>query len=180
MIFVYDPVNVSENKGASIIKKFRRGIIIVCGIMTFLWVSVLLLNSLPVDSYGFGVTQKDIDNIAVTKINVNQKAKIDKRTVVVRKITIDKDRNIHTEFRSVSFSPGWSFGWRVFRLYDDRGKEYKSDSVRSSGKVWGENAYISYKGPLDQDAKELILEYAHYNRHMKFVVPIGKAGGQNE
>lgn len=144
--------------------------------MTLIWV----FKNLPANNYGFGVTQKDIDDIAVTQINANQKAKIDNRTIIVRKITVDKDRDIHIQFRSILFPSGWSFRWNTFRLYDDKRKEYKPDGSYGSGKIWGEDAVISYKGPLSQDVKELILEYDQYNRYMKFVVPIGQEGGQNE
>lgn len=163
-------------KGVSIIKTLRRGIIIICGIMTLIWV----FQNLPTNNYGFGITQKNINNIAVIQINVNQKEKIDNRTIIVRKITVDKDRNIHIQFRSILFPPGWSFGWNTFRLYDDKGREYKPGGSYASGKMWGEDTVISYEGPLKQDAKELILEYDQYNRHMKFVIPIGKEGGQSE
>lgn len=166
----------SKNKGGSIIKTLRRGIIIICGIMTLIW----LIHNLPGNNYGFGVTQKDINDIAVTQITVNQKAKIDNRTIIVRKISIDKDRDIHIQVRSVLFPPGWSFRWNVFRLYDDKGREYKPDGSYGSGKIWGKDAVINYEGPLKQDAKELILEYNQYNRHIKFVIPIEEEGGQSE
>ncbi len=159
-------------------KTLRRSIIIICGIMTL----ISVFENLPTNSHGFSDLERDIDDSAVIQISTEQKAKIDDRTIIVRKIIIDKDRNIYVQFRSVSFPSrsGWTFRWGSFRLYDDKGEEYKIGGYYSSGKIWGEDASVKYKGPLNQDAKELILEYDEYNRYMKFVIPIGEEGGQGE
>lgn len=145
-------------------------IAMVCFHLTYTLVSSAIHRILPID---MGVSK---DNIKY-EINIDQKDIIDDRTVVVKKLVMDNGGNVYIVFNDYSkpFSNGWSM--LSFNIFDDKGNQYFGDSY-SSGNLFGTRHVIEVED-IPDDTTVLTLDYDHYNRKMRFEIPL-KRGETND
>jgi hypothetical protein len=113
---------------------------------------------------------KDVKYSAV----INKKARIDDRTVVIKKLIVDKDNRVYIRYDDYSkpFSHGWTM--MEFQVYDDKGNVYNLGSA-STGSIFG-TRHLMYIDNLKSDAKVIILNYDFYNRKMRFELPLSGGG----
>jgi hypothetical protein len=101
---------------------------------------------------------------------INEKARIDDRTVVVKKLIVDKDNHVYIQFNDYTkpFSQGWTM--MNFQVLDDKGNIYNVGSS-SSGSILG-TRHLMHIDNVKTDAKAIILNYDSYNRKMRFELPL--------
>lgn len=105
-------------------------------------------------------------------INVNQKARIDERTIVIKKVIVDKSNGLHILYNDYCnpFSGIWPF--MGFKISDDKSNTYENINSESINRFFGRK-YMVYIYKIDKAATKLILDYDYYNRKMRFEIPIG-------
>lgn len=108
-------------------------------------------------------------------VNLNEKDRIDDRTVVVKKLVVDKNGSVYIRYDDYSklFSQGWSM--LDFQIYDDKGNRYYGGG-EGKGNIFG-NRHLMHFDNLNKDAKKLILNYDYYNRKMRFELSLSGGDG---
>jgi hypothetical protein len=103
-------------------------------------------------------------------VTLNQKDKIDDRTVEVKKLVIDNNGIVYIRYDDYinPFLRGWSL--LDFEIYDDIGNRY-TRTIQSTGNIFGRK-HLIYIDRLNSGANKLILNYDYYNRKMRFELPL--------
>jgi len=137
--------------------------------LAYILISNAINRLLPID---IGIPKEQIKYV----IDINQKGIIDDRTVVIKKLILDNGNNAYILFEDYTkpFSNGWSM--LSFSIFDDKGNEYWGRSY-SSGNLFGTRHVIEAKD-ISEDAKVIMLNYDHYNRKMRFEIPL--IGSEND
>lgn len=108
-------------------------------------------------------------------VNLNEKARIDDRIVVIKKLILGKDGRIYIRYNDYSnlFSIGWSM--LDFQVYDDKGNLYHGGG-QSRGSIFGTRHLIQINN-FNKDSEKIILNYDYYNRKMRFEIPLHGGDG---
>lgn len=107
-------------------------------------------------------------------INLKEKGKIDDRTIVVKKISMDKKNNIYIRFDEYvnPFGEGWSM--MDFKVYDDLGNDYGHGSGGESKGNLFVTRHMLEVDKINIKANKIILDYNYYNRRLKIEIPLKK------
>lgn len=142
-------------------------------VIAILWTSLIIGFGISSSFGSFSLMPKS-ENI-VYSVNVNEKDKIDSRTVVIKEVVLDKSGRIYIRYNDYStpFSLGQSM--MDFQVYDDKGNTYLGGGSQSK-EAFFSRSYLRYFDNWDKNAKKLIIDYDHYNRRMRFEIPLGGGG----
>lgn len=104
-------------------------------------------------------------------VSINEKDRIDDRTVLVKKLVIDKNGTVYIRYNDYCklFSQGWSMS--SFEVSDDKGNVYWCNGGQSRSSILG-TRYLIHFDNLNKDATKIILNYDHYNRKMRFEISL--------
>lgn len=108
-------------------------------------------------------------------INVNKKARIDDRTVVIKEVAVDYSNRIFIRYNDYCkpFSNEWPMD--DFKVYDDKGNQYFEGGRKSKEGIFGRR-YFRYFINFDNTATKIILDYDYFNRRMRFEIPVKEGG----
>lgn len=110
-------------------------------------------------------------------IDLDEKAKIDDRTIALKRLIIDKHGIIYIYFNS--YNNPFSHGNNTirFNVYDDRGNYYGiANGYEVRGNIFV-TRYLNSIPNFDKSAVKLILDYDHFNRKLRFEIPLN--GGES-
>lgn len=156
------------------VKIIRRSIIVICLLLLIPVISQLL----PERKY----LRTDIANMVrngnAKAIEVNQSAKIDMDTLIIKSIINTSDET-YIRYRVLEPGQGWNFPVSALKMYDEKGNSYMWNGGTGQGKLWGEECFYSYQ-KISSSSKEMVLKFEWYDRSVELRIPLEKSGGSNE
>lgn len=160
--------------GAVGIKIIRRSIIVIC----LLLLIPVIPQLLPERKYLSTDVANMVKNGTAKVIEVNQSAKVDMDTIIIKSIINTPDET-YVRYRVLEPGQGWSFPDGALKMYDEKGNSYMMNGGTGQGKLWGEECFYSYQ-KISSSSKEMVLRFEWYDRRAEFRIPLEKSGGSNE
>lgn len=152
---------------------------IIIGMICFFLGFIIILGVIGSFDHSGYPNKNDIKYSAKLK----QEDKIDTVTITMKQIILDKNNGAYiilNEYHSLFEKNYWVNNWGAgsFNIYDDLGNKYTTQTGQGSNSMFGSRRNLIFIENLNSKAQKIILDYDHYNRHMRFEIKL--SGGDEK